>query len=283
MTVTVSLYQGPELAGDVHSNLAALDDAARNAAAAGASILVTPEMSVSGYDIGDLVLERAEPFDGPIFEKVSTIARSHGLAIVYGYPERSRSTLGGEVVFNAVQVVDASGRSVARYRKTHLFGELDRAHFTPGSELLVQFDFGGLRCGLLTCYDVEFPETVRAHADAGTQWLIVPTGLMTPFEIIATHVVPTRAYESQLFVTYVNRCGTEASLTYCGLTCAVAPGGTDLARAGAHEQLLTVVLDPAELLRSRAVNTHLDDRRHDLYRTVLDPTGPSRSEQETDR
>lgn len=273
MTVTVSLYQGPELAGDVDANLAALDDAARRAASAGASILVTPEMSVSGYDIGDLVLERAEPFDGPIFERVSTIARSHCVAIVYGYPERS-----GVNLFNAVQVIDASGRSVARYRKTHLFGELDRAHFTPGPELLVQFDFGGLRCGLLTCYDVEFPETVRAHADAGTQWLIVPTGLMTPFEIIATHVVPTRAYESQLFVTYVNRCGTETSLTYCGQTCAVAPSGSDLARAGAHEELMTVDLDPAELARSRSVNTHLADRRTDLY-----PTGPSRSEQETDR
>ncbi|MCJ0980667.1 carbon-nitrogen hydrolase family protein [Rhodococcus sp. ARC_M12] len=278
MTITVSLFQGPELAGDVDANLAALDDAAMRAAAAGASILVTPEMSVSGYDIGDLVLQRAEPFDGPIFERVAAIARSRCVAIVYGYPERTRSEIGGDTVFNAVQVVDASGRSVARYRKTHLFGELDRAHFSPGPDLLVQFDFGGLRCGLLTCYDVEFPETVRAHADAGTQWLIVPTGLMTPFEIIATHVVPTRAYESQLFVTYVNRCGTETSLTYCGLTCAVAPDGTDLARAGAHEQLLTVDLDPAELARSRAVNTHLADRRHDLY-----PTGSSRPEQETDR
>ncbi|MGF0309151.1 carbon-nitrogen hydrolase family protein [Rhodococcus sp. IEGM1428] len=278
MTVTVSLFQGPELSGDVEANLAAIDAAAASASAAGASILVTPEMSVSGYDIGDLVRERAEPFDGPIFERIAAIARSRTVAIVYGYPESS-----GESVFNSVQVVDASGLSIARYRKTHLFGELDRTHFAPGPELLVQFDFGGLRCGLLTCYDVEFPETVRAQADAGTQWLIVPTGLMTPFEIIATHVVPTRAYESQLFITYVNRCGAEASLTYCGLTCAVAPDGTDIARADTHEQLLTVDLDPAELTRSRSVNTHLADRRHDLYRTVLDPTGSSRPEQETDR
>ncbi|MBY4128438.1 carbon-nitrogen hydrolase family protein [Rhodococcus fascians] len=273
MRVTAALFQGPEFSGNVETNLAAIDAAAANAAAAGASILVTPEMSVTGYDIGDLVRERAEPFDGPIFESIAAIARSRCVAIVYGYPESS-----GDSVFNSVQVVDASGVSIARYRKTHLFGELDRTHFTPGPELLVQFDFGDLRCGLLTCYDVEFPETVRAHADAGTQWLIVPTGLMTPFEIIATHVVPTRAYESQLFISYVNRCGTEASLTYCGLTCAVAPDGTDSTRAGVHEQLLTVDIDPAELARSRAVNTHLADRRTDLY-----STGPSRAEQETDR
>ncbi|MFY2787014.1 carbon-nitrogen hydrolase family protein [Rhodococcus sp. MALMAid1271] len=278
MTVTVSLYQGPEHSGDVEVNLAAIDAAAAEAARAGASILVTPEMSVSGYDIGELVLERAEPADGPIFQRVAEIARTRSVAIAYGYPERS-----GESVFNAVQVVDASGRPRAHYRKTHLFGELDRAHFAPGPDLLVQFDFGGLRCGLLTCYDVEFPEAVRAHADAGTQWLIVPTGLMTPFDIIATHLVPTRAYESQLFITYVNRCGTETSLTYCGRSCAVGPSGHDVARAGAHEELLTVELDPSELARSRAVNTHLADRRPDLYRTVVHPTGPSRAEQETDR
>ena len=273
MSVTAALFQGPEFSRDVESNLLAIDAAAARAAAGGASILVTPEMSASGYDIGDLMRERAETFDGPIFERIAAIARSRTVAIVYGYPESS-----GGSVFNSVQVVDSSGRSIARYRKTHLFGDLDRTHFTPGPELLVQFDFGGLRCGLLTCYDVEFPETVRAHADAGTHWLIVPTGLMTPFEIIATHVVPTRAYESQLFITYVNRCGAEASLTYCGLTCAVAPDGTDIARADAHEQLLTVDLDPAELVRSRSLNTHLADRRSDLY-----PTGPSRAEQETDR
>ncbi|WP_206498271.1 carbon-nitrogen hydrolase family protein [Rhodococcus sp. KRD175] len=281
MTNTISLYQGPEDSGDVEANLTALDAAAAAAAAAGASILVTPEMSVSGYDIGELVVDRAEPFDGPIFGRVAQMARAHGVAIVYGYPERS-----GESVYNAVQVVDATGTSLARYRKTHLFGELDRAHFTPGQELLVQFDLGDLRCGLLTCYDVEFPETVRAHADAGTQWLIVPTGLMSPFEIIATHVVPTRAYESQVFVTYVNRCGTESTLTYCGLTCAVAPDGTDIARAGVHEQLLTVHLDPADLDRSRAINTHLSDRRPDLYRTAPRPAGtagPVRAEQENDR
>lgn len=256
----VSLFQGPEFSSDVAGNLAAIDAAAAEAAGEGARILLTPEMSATGYDIGDLVAARAEPSDGAIHSAVTDIARRHRIAVVYGYPEWTP-----DGVFNAVQVVDASGRVLAGYRKTHLFGELDRGHFVAGTDLVVQFDFGGLRCGVLTCYDVEFPEAVRAHADAGTHWLLVPTGLMTPFEIIATHVVPTRAYESQMFITYVNRCGTEGDLVYCGSTCAVSPDGSDLARAGRHEQLLTVDLDPGSLERSRAINTHLADRRIDLY------------------
>ncbi|QCB50440.1 carbon-nitrogen hydrolase family protein [Rhodococcus sp. PAMC28707] len=258
--VRVSLFQGPELAGDVEANLAAISRAAIAAADAGASMLVTPEMSTTGYDVGRLVEERAEAADGPIFDAVVEIARSSGLVVVYGFPERSE-----EGIYDSVQVVGSDGAIVSRYRKTHLFGELDRGHFVPGDELVVQFHFGGLTCGLLTCYDVEFPEAVRAHADAGTEWLIVPTGLMHPFDMVATHVVPTRAYESQLFVTYVNRCGIEGDLQYCGLTCAIAPDGSELGRAGRGEALLTVDIDPGVRATSREINTHLGDRRHDLY------------------
>lgn len=259
-TVRASLFQGPQFSGEVRANLDAIAGAAERAADAGASILVTPEMSATGYDIGDLVDVRAEPADGSIYESVSSIARTTGVAIVYGYPE---SADGG--IYNSVQVVDADGTSVARYRKTHLFGDLDRGHFLAGNDLVVQFDIGGITCGLLTCYDVEFPEAVRAHSDSGTQWLIVPTGLMMPFDIVATHVVPARAYESQLFIAYVNRCGRESDLEYCGLTCAIAPDGSELARAGRVQESILVDIDTAALLESRTVNTHLDDRRPDLY------------------
>ncbi|MEN0135303.1 MAG: carbon-nitrogen hydrolase family protein [Rhodococcus sp. (in: high G+C Gram-positive bacteria)] len=262
-----ALFQGPELSADVAVNLAAIASAAQTAAAAGASILVCPEMSASGYNIGPLIAERAESADGPIATRVAEIARESGITVVYGYPEAA-----GDAVYNSVQVVNPSGTSVANYRKTHLFGELDRSHFAAGDELVVQFDHDGIRCGLLICYDVEFPETVRAHADRGTEWLIVPTGLMSPYEFIAESVVPTRAYESQLFVTYVNRCGTEADLDYCGSSCAITPDGTELARSGRHEELAIVDLELADLHRSRRENTHLADRRVDLYPFLQEKT-----------
>lgn len=77
----------PAVLGEVRANLDAIAGAAERAADAGASILVTPEMSATGYDIGDLVDVRAEPADGPIYESFSSIARTTGVAIVYGYPE----------------------------------------------------------------------------------------------------------------------------------------------------------------------------------------------------
>jgi nitrilase len=257
----VALFQGPASAGDVPANVEAIARAAQTAAARGSELLVTPEMSATGYNIGPLSGERAEPSDGPIRDMVAAVARDTGLAIIYGYPERVDGA-----VFNAVNVVGRDGSTLAHYRKTHLYGDLDRGLFSPGSELLAQFPLEGLTCGLAICYDMEFPELARAHADAGTDVLLAPTGLMSPFEVVSTVLVPARAYENQLYVVYVNRCDVEAELHYCGLSCAIGPDGADLARAGAAEELLIVDLDPDLLARSRAVNTHLADRRVDLYR-----------------
>lgn len=256
----VALFQGPAISGEVAANLEAIAGAAKAAADRGAELLVTPEMSVTGYNIGELSAERAEPRDGPILDAVAAIARSAGLAVLYGYPERAQGA-----VYNAVALVDREGARLAHYRKTHLFGALDRGLFAPGDDLLVQLQLGGLTCGLAICYDMEFPEVARAHADAGTDVLLAPTGLMAPFEVVSRVLVPARAYENQLFTVYVNRCDIEKDLDYCGLSCAVGPDGADLARAGAGEELLVADLDPAVLARSRAVNTHLADRRPDLY------------------
>lgn len=263
MTVTVGMYQGPEGLGpepDVTRNLAAIDDAAARAASAGVEVLVTPELSVTGYDIGTAARDLARPRGGEYHAALAGIAARHGVAIVAGYPE-----LDGGRVFNAVTVVAPDGAELAHYRKTHLFGDLDRAAFAPGGELPVQFDLGDLRCGLLICYDVEFPEAVRAHADAGTDLLLIPTGLMEPFGRIAEQVVPVRAFESQLYIAYTNHCGRETSLEYCGLSTAAGPDGDVVARAGRDEALLTFTAAPESLREARIANTYLRDRRTDLY------------------
>ncbi|MUL63181.1 carbon-nitrogen hydrolase [Mycobacterium sp. CBMA 234] len=257
--ITVGMFQGPGESGTVAENLSAIASAARQAADAGCHIVVTPEMSVTGYNIGAAVAERAEPADGTIFQAVREIARHTGIAIVYGYAEIAPGK-----PYNSVQVVDTTGQSLANYRKTHLYG-FDRDLFTPGEQWITQFELDGVTCGLLICYDIEFPENARAHADAGTQWLVVPTGLMEPWSFVATHIVPARAYESQLFLSYVNRTGVENGLEYCGLSCTIAPDTTELSRGGKAEQLLITHIDPAAVAVSRAINTHLSDRRRDLY------------------
>ncbi|SFW71904.1 carbon-nitrogen hydrolase family protein [Amycolatopsis australiensis] len=245
----VAIHQGP---------FAELPDAV---AASGADLVATAEMSTTGYHIGARTHELAEPADGPTARRMSALARETGVALAYGYPETD-----GRSVYNSVQLVDAAGRRLANYRKTHLFGDLDKAWFTPGDEPVVQAAVAGIRVGLLICYDVEFPELVRAHALAGTELLVVPTALMSPYELVADTLVPARAYESQLFVAYANRCDVEQELTYCGRSCVAAPTGEVLARAGAGPALVTADVTRDALVASRLENTHLADRRPELYR-----------------
>ncbi|MEV4049195.1 putative amidohydrolase [Streptomyces sp. SAI-195] len=255
-----ALLQSSGRPGSTAENLKVLDEAAGRAAAAGAALLVTSELFLTGYAIGDDIGALAEPADGDAADAVAEITGRHGLAIAYGYPERS-----GESVFNSVQLISADGTRLAGYRKTHLFGCFERDHFTPGEQPVVQAELNGLTVGLMICYDVEFPENVRAHALAGTDLLLVPTAQMHPFQFVAESVVPVRAFENQMYVAYVNRVGHEGEFEFVGLSVLAGPDGIARARAGRVEEVVLADVDPALLAASREANPYLEDRRPGLY------------------
>lgn len=259
-----ALFQSSGRPGRAAENLKVLDDAAGRAAAAGAGLLATSEMYVTGYAIGDDIGRLAEPADGDWAHTVAETATRHGLAIAYSYPERD-----GETVYNSVQLISADGTRLANYRKTHLYGDFEREQFTPGEQPVVQAELDGLTVGLVVCYDVEFPENVRAHALAGTDLLVVPTALMHPYQFVAEALVPVRAFESQMYIAYVNRAGTEAEFEFTGLSVLAGPDGVARARAGRTEELVVADADPALLAASREINPYLRSRRPGLYGSLL--------------
>ncbi|MFB6819128.1 carbon-nitrogen hydrolase family protein [Streptomyces sp. NPDC056347] len=259
-----ALLQSSGRPGRVERNIEALDAAARRASQAGARLLVCPELFLTGYAIGADVPLLAEPADGPSAGRIAEIAARHGLAVLYGYPERA-----DEKLFNSARLIGPDGAALANYRKTHLFGDFEQKWFTPGRQPVVQAELDGVRVGILICYDVEFPENVRAHALAGTDLLLVPTALMHPFPFVAESLVPVRAFESQMYVAYVNRTGQEGAYEFVGLSCLAGPDGTARVRAGRGEELVVGEVDPAFLRASRAANPYLRDRRPGLYRSLV--------------
>ncbi|MEU0115309.1 carbon-nitrogen hydrolase family protein [Streptomyces bobili] len=260
----IALLQSSGRPGSVVENLKVLDEAAGRAAAAGAGLLVAPEMFLTGYAIGDDIAHLAEPADGDSADAVADLAGRHGLAVAYGYPERD-----GETVYNSAQLISADGVRLANYRKTHLFGCFERDHFTPGDQPVVQAELGGLTIGVMICYDVEFPENVRAHALAGTGLLVVPTAQMHPFQFVAESMIPVRAFENQMYVAYVNRVGQEGEFEFVGLSTLAGPDGVARARAGREEELVFADADPAFVAASREANPYLKDRRPGLYRSLV--------------
>jgi predicted amidohydrolase len=263
-TLNLALWQTPYF-GTPAEALARLDTIATQAQAQGADLLLCPEMGLTGYAIGlDRAATLAEPADGPLAQAVGTIAQHHGIAIVYGYPERHPD---GGKPFNAAQAIGPHGESLGRYRKTHLYGALDHAQFSAGDAASQVFEWRGWRLGLLICYDVEFPEAVRGLALQGADAVLVPTANMVGFDEVSTLLVPARACENRLVVAYANASGGEGSTHYNGLSTAADARGAVLAQAGRGEALMLVGLKRSALLTARR-HSYLSARRPDLYRPL---------------
>ena len=259
-TLDLALLQHAPAPLDVDGALERLDEAARRAAAGGASLLVCPEAWLSGYNLSrEAAATVAERAGGEAFERIGGICRRHRIALLYGFIERD-----GEVLRNTAQLIDPGGASLARYRKTHLWGDLDRSLFAAGDDLAPLVELDGWRIGLLICYDVEFPETVRRLALEGADLVLVPTALMRPFTFVADHLVRVRAAENGLFLAYANAAGEENGLHYLGRSAVIGPDGEELARAGDAPVLLHARLEHGALQRARTALPYLRDRRPEL-------------------
>lgn len=256
----VAVYQCPPLPLDPAANLHRLHQVAMEAK--GADLLVLPEMFMTGYNIGaEAVGTLAEVYNGEWAQQIGRIAKAAGLAIVYGYPER---TADGQI-YNALQLIDAHGERLCNYRKSHLFGDLDRSMFSSGEAELPVVELNGWKLGFLICYDLEFPENARRLALAGAELIVVPTANMIPFDFVADVTVRARAFENQCYVAYANYCGHEGDIQYCGQSSIAAPDGSRIALAGLDEALIVGELDRQLMNDSRQANRYLSDRRPELY------------------
>lgn len=249
-----------------------LAEVAARARRAGADLLVTPELSLTGYHATPSEVAQAAEGAEALAERAAGIAARAGIALLYGLPEAS-----GAVTYNTVRLVDARGVALAAYRKAHLFGAGERAAFAAGDHGVVQADLGGFTVGLLICYDVEFPELVRAHALRGTDLLLVPSALARPWELVAETLVPARAFESQLYIAYVNWAGSDGLGVYCGLTRVAGPDGSLRTAPASGPDLLLADVRRDVLGSARAATPYLADRRPELYSDLTAGTRHVRS------
>lgn len=261
----IALYQGPGLINNVPASFTLMDAKAQAAKAQGADLLILPEMFLTGYNIGP-EKAKAQAVTPAELTQACEIAKARNIALVFGYPEQV-----GEDVANSAVLIGPDGEILLNYRKSHLFGDLDRAMFkSVGTEFPVA-ELNGLRIGLLICYDIEFPEPARRLALAGADVILIPTAQMQPYEQVARHVLPARAYENQVYTAYANHSGDDDGLSYVGLSSICGPNGTVLAMAGLGEEMLFAEIDPAHLAAVRAADPFFKDRRPELYGPLAQP------------
>ncbi|MDR9393896.1 carbon-nitrogen hydrolase family protein [Roseovarius sp. SYSU LYC5161] len=252
MMLRLAMWQGVGVPNDRVNTVREAERVVSNAAEAGADLVVFPEGYLTGYHVPGLKAADLADVEEAL-AAVGRIAAEQAVAVVMG-----SHLLSTDGVRNAAVVFSAAGEELDRYYKRLLFGAWEKKTFVPGNHP-ARVQIGGLRIGVLICYDVEFPELVRAEARAGTDLVVVPTALMAPHERIARQLVPVRAMENQIFLGYANRIGSESGLEFVGLSSINGPNGETLSSAGKTPKLLLADLDPGLLQRERAENSYLDD------------------------
>jgi predicted amidohydrolase len=261
----VSLRVG-EVARNRQTALAAIG----RAAGAGASVVILPELTPSGYVFGSMAEARAlaEPADGPTVTGWAAAAADRGLVIIGGFDELGADGL----LYNSAVLVDPGGTR-AVYRKAHLW-DAESDFFTPGTAPPPVVDTAFGRIGMMICYDVEFPEWVRRPALAGADLLALPTNW--PAEPVPPGERPnvvlnvqSAAFANRMFVAAACRVGAERGVSWIGGSLIAGPDGYPLAGpAGAQEPELVVADCDLARARHKATSARNDphrDRRPALY------------------
>ncbi|MFZ0041831.1 MAG: nitrilase-related carbon-nitrogen hydrolase [Solirubrobacteraceae bacterium] len=265
---------------DLEANLRLTSEAVQAAAGRGADLVVLPELVASGYVLDDpAIRDLAEPGDGSgrALGSWSALAQRLGVAIIGGYPE-----LAGARLFNSVAVIDRTGTLRGGYRKLHLFrGEKQR--FEPGDLGLPVFELDGVRVGVIVCYDLRFPETIRLLAiESGAELIAVPTAWVVGFDPSATPAdarisqvegAIVQANLNQVFVACADLCGSGTGATFLGRSLIASPYGESLVGplSAADPAVAVAEIDLSEVRGAQDRGGGISpraDRRTDVYTLI---------------
>jgi predicted amidohydrolase/dienelactone hydrolase len=286
--------------GEPDANRKAAAAAVAEAAAAGARLVVLPELSDSGYVFGAVAgPARAEAGalaapvdDSDTLRQWHALAAEHRLVIVGGFCERG----GDGRLYNSAALVDESGTR-AVYRKAHLWDK-EKLVFTPGDAPPPVLDTAVGRVAVMICYDLEFPEWTRLAALNGADLIAAPVNW--PYAARPAGERPAEVVKAQaaaatngVFVAVADRCQDERGVSWISGSLIAGPDGYPLAGPVLQDRpaVLTAACD-LQAARDKSLdgdNDLLADRRPSLYaepQTAAEPqttAEPQRKDEKDER
>lgn len=250
----------------------------RKAAAEGGQILVLPEIFRSPYFPQQMTPDHhryAEAIPGPTTDRLAALAKELEVVIVASLYEEAAPGL----YFNTTAVLDADGRYLGAYRKSHIPDDplyFEKFYFTPGDGGYKVFETRYAKVGVLICWDQWFPEAARLTAMKGAEVLVYPTAIGTideegpeqhAMQLDAWQTVQRgHAVANGLYVAAVNRVGREGELGFWGHSFACGPQGEFLADMSAEEPGIAIVRCDRQRMRdTRNWWPFFRDRRIETY------------------
>jgi predicted amidohydrolase len=230
------------------------------AADAGVELVVLPETSIYLDMSATSLMDVAEPLDGEFIATIAKRAAERSINVIVGTTEQHED---GGRPYNTTVSIDSSGTVNGFYRKIHLydaFGFQESASTTPGPFTPpLMLDFGELRMGVFTCYDLRFPESARRLVDEGANVLIMPAcwAAGPGKEYQWSTMIRSRAIENTAYVVAANQTGPVAT----GHSLVIDPMGVAVAGGAEAPALVLAELDPARVAEVRARVPSLANRR----------------------
>jgi N-carbamoylputrescine amidase len=286
-TLRVALLQETDR-GSVAANLDAIEAGLREAAAAGAELVLLQELHNGPYfcqheHVGEF--DRAEAIPGPSTERIGALAEELKLVVVASLFERRAAGL----YHNTAVVFDRSRAIAGRYRKMHIPDDpafYEKFYFTPGDLGFEPIRTSVGKLGVLVCWDQWYPEAARLMALAGAELLLYPTAIgWDPSDEDAEKqrqreawitVQRGHAVANGIPLLACNRTGFEPApeggrgLQFWGTSFVAGPQGEFLAQAGIDErELLLTDIDLQRSENVRRIWPFLRDRRIDAYDDLL--------------
>jgi beta-ureidopropionase len=207
--------------------------------------------------------------DGHTTQLMREYAKKHNMVIVVPIYEEEMSG----IYYNAAAVIDADGKYLGKYRKTHIpqvAGFWEKFFFKPGNLGYPVFSTAYCKLGVYVCYDRHFPEGWRALALNGAEYIVNPSATVAGLsQYLWKLEQPAAAAANGCYIGAINRVGTEAPWNigeFYGSSYFVNPRGETVAQASEDkDELLVADLDMDLVREVRNLWQFFRDRRPELY------------------
>jgi omega-amidase len=223
-------------------------------------IIVFPELWTTGYDLTrlDAIADKGAASTIDFFKKA---AKKYQVHFVGG----SVANQGEQGVKNTLLIINNKGQHVHSYSKLHLFKLMDEHLYLEAGEEKGLFELDHHPFAGVICYDIRFPEWIRAHTSKGAEALFVVAEWPAPRLSHWRSLLIARAIENQAFVIACNRSGHDPNNEFAGHSMIIDPWGEVIAEAGATEEILTAAIELDLVKDIRKQIPIFEDRRPDLY------------------